>query len=194
VKNDAVAPFKLYSIDDAPDSSKKFLKQAQVAFGLIPNVEAVMALSPALLATYMTGWDQFSESSLTDAEMQIVYQTANFENNCSYCMPWHTILSENAGLSKEDVSALRNGASLSDNKHEALRVFARTLVHTNGNIAPVTLRDFLGSGYTEKNALEVILGLSIKVMSNFTNAIAQTPLDDAARHKKWEKPSLREQV
>jgi len=191
---DAIAPFKLYSTDDAPDASKKFLKQAQAAFGLVPNVEAVMAQSPALLATYMTGWDQFGECSLTDAEMQIVYQTANFENNCSYCMPWHTILSENAGLSEVDVNALRNGASLSDSKHEALRVFAKALVLTNGNIAPAALQSFFESGYTEQNALEVILGLSIKVMSNFTNAIAQTPLDDAALHKKWAKPSLREQA
>ncbi|QDG79790.1 carboxymuconolactone decarboxylase family protein [Labrenzia sp. PHM005] len=186
-----MAPFNLYTIETAPDASKEHLASAKATFGLIPNVEAVMAQAPALLGTYMTGWDLFGETSLSAAEQQIVYQTANFENNCGYCMPWHTILSEKAGLSKTDVEALRNGASLSDRKQEALRLFTRDLVRTNGNIAPASLVAFFADGYDQRSALEVILGLSIKLMSNYTNAIAQTPLDEAASHKKWQKPHLR---
>ena len=188
---ETVAPFKRYSIEDAPEASRDYLAKAQAAFGLIPNVEAVMAQAPALLATYMSGWDSFGETGLNEAEQQIVYQTANFENNCGYCVPWHTILSENAGLSKADVDALRNGGNLSDQKQEALRVFTRDLVRTNGNVPPASLEAFFSNGYNEKHALEVVLGLAIKVMSNYTNAIAQTPLDEAARHKAWQKPTLR---
>lgn len=124
-------------------------------------------------------------------EQQIVYQTANFENNCEYCMPWHTILSEQVGLSHADVEALRQGSELSSDKHEALRVFSRDLIRTQGNIEPHALTKFFTAGYTEKHALEVILGLSVKTMSNYTNAIAQTPLDEAAASKNWKKPTLR---
>jgi len=85
-------PFKLFNIETAPEESKANLKAAKDAFGLIPNVEGVMAQAPSLLETYMTGWDQFSQNSLSAQEKQVVYQTANFENNCEYCMPWHTIL------------------------------------------------------------------------------------------------------
>lgn len=184
-------PFNLYTIETAPDASKTYLESAKAAFGLVPNVEAVMAQAPGLLATYMTGWDRFDETSLSAVERQIVYQTANFENNCGYCVPWHTILSENAGLSESDVEALRNGANLSDGKQNALRIFTRDMVRNNGNIAPADLQAFFAQGYDEQHALEVVLGLAIKVMSNYTNAIAQTPLDEAATHKKWQKPNLR---
>ncbi|WP_419902175.1 carboxymuconolactone decarboxylase family protein [Kiloniella sp.] len=190
--NDAIpTPFPLLDEATAPEKSLPYLAQAKAAFGLIPNVEKVMSQAPSLLAAYMTAWDEFNESSLSDVERQIVYQTANFENNCQYCMPWHTILSEMAGMAAADVEALRQGAALSNPRAEALRVFARDLVRTNGSIAPHTLKAFLTSGYTEQQALEVILGLSVKTMSNFTNAIAQTPLDKEAIHKEWAKPSLR---
>ena len=37
----------------------------------------------------------------------------------------------------------------------------------------------LGAGYTARTVLEVILGTAVKVMSNYTNHIAGTPLDKA---------------
>ncbi len=191
MKEEKLRPFARLTEKNAPEKSKSFLAQAESAFGMVPNVEAVMAQAPALLATYMTGWDLFAETSLSAVEQQIVYQTANFENNCGYCMPWHTILSENVGMIPADVEALRNGAPLNDSKHEALRQFTKTLLRTNGNAEPAALSAFFAAGYTEQSALEVILGLSIKLMSNYTNAIAQTPLDAAAKHKAWHKPSLR---
>ncbi len=185
------SPFPLYGKDDAPEKSRPYLEQAEAAFGLIPNVERVMAAAPGLLAAYMTAWDQFDETTLTPAERQIVYQTANFENNCEYCLPWHTILAENSGLAPVDVEALRHAAPLSDPKQEALRVFTRDLLRTRGSVEPAALRAFLDAGYGEVQALEVVLGLGVKLMSNYTNAIAQTPLDEAAQHKAWKKPSLR---
>ncbi|WP_420810229.1 carboxymuconolactone decarboxylase family protein [Erythrobacter colymbi] len=69
-----------------------------------------MANAPALLATYSFGWEVFDETSLSPVERQIVYQTANFENECNYCVPWHTLLVKQAGADTETVEALRRGS------------------------------------------------------------------------------------
>ena len=191
MNNYTVAPFERFNEDTAPEKSKPYLAKAKAAFGLIPNVEQVMAQSPSLLASYMTAWDEFDTTTFTPAERQVVYQTANFENNCRYCVPWHTILSESAGMSGEDVEALRNGAPLSNEKHEALRIFTKDLLRTQGSIEPHALNAFMKAGYTQQHALEVVLGIAVKIMSNYTNAIAQTPLDEEAQSKAWVKPSLR---
>ena len=186
-----VAPFELFNEETAPQKSKPYLTKAKAAFGLVPNVEQVMAQAPSLLASYMTAWGEFDATTLTPSERQIVYQATNFENNCQYCMPWHTILSENAGMSEEDIEAMRNGAPLSNPKEEALRMFTRDLVRTQGSVEPYALEAFLTAGYSEQHALEVILGIAVKLMSNYTNSIAQTPLDTEAKSKEWHKPSLR---
>lgn len=187
----AVKPFQIFNEKTAPEASKNNLISAKEAFGLIPNVEGVMAQAPTLLTSYMVGWDQFNQNSLSLKEKQVVYQAANFENNCEYCMPWHTLLAEQSGMSDDDVEALRNGSPLSDIKLEALRLFTRDLLRTRGSIEPYALSAFFDAGYGEQQALEVVLGLAVKTMSNYTNAIAQTPLDSVAKHKQWKKPSLR---
>ena len=184
-------PFAILGEDDAPEKSLPYLAKAKAAFGLIPNVEGVMAQAPGLLASYMTAWDEFGETSFTAVEQQVVYLTANFENNCQYCVPWHSIIADGAGMSEVDVDALRNGAQLQDQKQEALRVFTRDVIRTQGSIAPAELKAFLDAGYNQQHALEVILGVAVKIMSNYTNSIAQTPLDKEAEGKAWTKPSLR---
>ena len=44
---------------------------------------------------------------------------------------------------------------------------------------------FLAAGYSAQSVLEVILGTSLKVMSNYTNHIARTELDDAFAPNAW---------
>jgi hypothetical protein len=45
--------------------------------------------------------------------------------------------------------------------------------------------DFLAAGYTQAQILEVILGVTFKTLSNYTNHIAETPLDAAFAPNAW---------
>lgn len=184
-------PFTINTIETAPKEAQEILKDAVDNLGLIPNLYGIMSTAPGLLKAYKNSWGLFTETSFSPIEQQIVFQTVNFENNCTYCVPWHSILSEQAGMIPEDIEALRQGSSLKDSKHEALRLFTQSMVRTGGNITPYDLKSFFDAGYGEQQALEVILGISMKVISNFTNNIAQTPLDEPAQSKVWQKPNLK---
>ncbi len=149
-----------------------------------------MASVPALLAAYSASWDLFETVSLTPIERQVVYLTANFENECDYCVPWHSLLAERAGMSAADLDALRAGGSLADQRLQALHVFTKALIDERGKIAPPVLDAFVAAGFSPQQALEVVLGLAIKVMSNYTNSIAGTPLDAAVQSRAWRKPRV----
>ena len=45
-------PFKVHTIESAPEESKPMLEASVKAFGMKPNLHAVMAESPALLEAY----------------------------------------------------------------------------------------------------------------------------------------------
>ncbi|MEM7694188.1 MAG: carboxymuconolactone decarboxylase family protein [Pseudomonadota bacterium] len=171
------AGFALHSGETAPEAAKPLLKEAEAALGKVPNLERVMAEAPALLEAYVKTWAMFDTTTLTPAERQVVYQVANVENGCLYCRPWHAMLSKMAGMDAADVMALRDGKPLSDPRLEALRTFATAVLNTRGNVSEAEKSAFLAAGYTRETMLEVVLGLAIKVMSNYTNALAQTPLD-----------------
>ena len=61
------------------------------------------------------------------------------------------------------------------------------MVRQRGEMEPKQLEGFYSAGFNQQNVLEVILGLSQKVMSNYTNHIAQTPVDDAFKQFTWNK-------
>jgi len=182
--------FPLHDETTAPQAAQEALATTKRNFGMIPNLERVMASAPALLAAYSSSWDLFDASSLSPVERQVVYLTANFENECDYCIPWHSLLAEHAGMDAANLSALRAGAQLAQPRLQALHVFAKALIHERGKVSPAALEAFFAAGFSQQQALEVVLGLAIKVMSNFTNSIAGTPLDKAVEAYAWHKPRI----
>lgn len=185
-----MAIFQIHNEKTAPEASKLLLEQVHKNFGMIPNLERVMAESSALLEGYVHLWKLFDTTSLSPIERQVVYQTANFENQCEYCVPWHTRLSQLAGMAPNDIEALRQGAELADPKLEVLRRFTKSLILNRGKVAEAELKAFFSVGYSAQQALEVILGIAVKTMSNYTNSIAGTPLDKAVEKLRWKKPII----
>jgi hypothetical protein len=64
---------------------------------------------------------------------------------------------------------------LPDAKLEALRTFARAMVAKRGWVDQVDIQAFVDAGYGQRQVLEAILGVGLKVMSNDTNHVADTP-------------------
>lgn len=178
--------FVLHDSSTAPADSQETLEEAREKYGTVPNLEAVMATSPPLLKAYEMTSELFGQTSLSPAEQEVVAQTVNVHNSCDYCVPWHTLLSKTAGLDDGEVQALRAGRPLSNEKLEALRRFTAAFLRANGNIESSELNAFLNAGYSRRQALEVVLGIATKVMSNYTNSIAAPPLDDPITAHAWD--------
>ena len=183
--------FPLFDEATAPEAARPILIKTRKEFRMIPNLERTMALAPTLLESYATCWNLYGNTSLSPVERQIVYQTANLENECDYCVPWHTLLSKQAKMPQQDIEALRTGASLSDSRHEELRRFTQSLIRSKGKIVRADLDAFYRAGYNSQQALEVVLGIAIKTMSNYTNSIAGTPLDEVVKAFEWQKPTIK---
>ena len=184
--------FPLHDETTAPEGARDTLWATKNKFGMIPNLERVMASAPPLLSGYSALWDLFNQTSLSQIERQVVYLTANYENECEYCVPWHSLLAKKARMDFHSIEALRSGAPLPNKKLEALRTFTRTLIANRGKASQAELNAFFEAGYTDVQAMEVILGLAVKLMSNYTNSIAGTPLDKQVEPLRWKKPTIEE--
>lgn len=181
--------FTIHTLETAPNESKEALAHAEETFSFIPNLEGIFAEAPALLKGSMALWDLFETTSFTPIEQQVIYLTANYENSCNYCMAAHSGLAKMTGMSPENIEALRNGTPMSDKKLQALRHFTQKMVRERGWVEDSEIEAFLAAGYSKQQVLEVILGIAIKVMHNYTNHIAKTPLDQQFKPNVWSKPS-----
>ncbi len=177
--------FTTHTIDSAPEAAKPFLEGAKNTYSFVPNLLGNMAEAPSLLEGYMTLAGIFNKTDLTETERQIILMTNNRLNGCTYCMAAHTTISKMSGVETGVIEALRNNTPIADEKLEALRKFSIFVNESRGWPTDAQVNEFLNAGYTQKNILEVVLGTSLKVMSNYTNHIAKTALDYAFKPNVW---------
>ncbi len=177
--------FRTHTASTAPEASKPLLERAESAYGFVPNLLGTMAEAPAMLEGYMTLSGIFGKTDFSETERQIILMTNNRLNGCVYCMAAHTSISQTAKVPADVIESLRTNTPIADAKLEALRTFAGVINESRGWPADAEVEAFLAAGYTRQNILEVIIGTSLKVMSNYTNHIAQTDLDDAFAPNAW---------
>ncbi len=184
--------FTIHTHETAPAASKPLLDKLQKAIGFVPGLYAVLAEAPIALEAYDVLSGLFKGTSLTATEQHVVLLTINYENNCGYCMPAHTGLAKLGRVPDDVIEALRNGATITDPKLQALRMFTVQVVNKRGWVPDDDVQVFLDAGYTQQQVLEVIVGMSYKVISNYTNHISNTPVDAAFKKFAWEKPAAAE--
>lgn len=186
-----MSDFTLHSLETAPEAARPLLENSLKGFGMIPGLHAVMAEAPALLEGYQLLHALFQSSSFNAEELTVVWQTINVEHGCHYCVPAHTGIAKAMKVSDEISEALRNQTPLPTARLEALRTFTLAMLRQRGEVDQAQLQAFYAAGYSERQVLEVILGLAQKVMSNYTNHIAQTPVDRAFAPFAWEPKAAR---
>jgi alkylhydroperoxidase family enzyme len=180
-------PFPSHDLDSAPEASRPLLEGSQKAFGRLPGLHKVMAESPQMLEGYQTLHRLFGETAFDAEELTVVWQAINVEHECHYCVPAHTGIAKRMKVSDELVDALREERPLPSPKLEALRTFTLQMLRQRGNVTTAQMQAFFDAGYDHRAVLEVVLGLAQKVMSNYVNHVAETPLDDAAKAFTWER-------
>ncbi|RCW92680.1 carboxymuconolactone decarboxylase family protein [Winogradskyella arenosi] len=178
---------KIHDLESAPKEGKALLENSQKAYGMIPGLHGVLAGAPKILEAYQTLHELFTQTSFNEEELTVVWQTINVEHACHYCVPAHTGIAHMMKVDNDITEALRNETPLESAKLEALRTMTLTIVRNRGNVTQDDLEAFYAAGYGEAQVLEIILGLSQKVISNYTNHIANTPVDDAFKKFSWSK-------
>jgi len=177
--------FTLHDLDSAPEGSKPLLEKFLSDFGRIIGFYGMLAESPEALRGYKALSDAFDDSTLSDDEKTVVWQTINVEHECHYCVPAHTSMAKAMKISDELNDALRDENPLLDSKLEALRDFTLILVRNRGHATDAEIKAFLDAGYTRQNILEVVLGISEKVLSNYVNHLTKTPIDKEFDRFAW---------
>lgn len=180
--------FQLHTQETAPDGGPALLDNSIKAFGMIPGLHAVMAESPEHLEAYQKLHELFQKTSLSTVEQNVVWLTINVEHECHYCVPAHTGIAHMQKVPNDVIEALRNKTPLPDPRLEALRDFTLKVVRQRGFVDDADVQVFLDAGFTKRNVLDIVLGLAQKVMSNYVNHLAQTPIDAAFQKFAWTAP------
>jgi len=181
--------FTVHTHDTVSEDGREVLKTVQNNYGFIPNLLGVLAEAPVAAEAYLSLIDLCRRSSMTPTERHVAWFAVNYEHECQYCMAAHTVVANMEEIPDDIIDATRNGTPYSDERLQILREFTQAVVLNRGNVSPEQVEQFLAAGFTKRNVLEVILAITSKVLSNYTNHIAETPLDDQFAACAWKRPA-----
>ena len=163
----------------APEASRPALAAAVRHFGHIPSPLARMAASPVVLSAVDATFALWARVSLSPLEREVVVMTVARINGCAWCLRMHTGLLQGMGADAALIAALGTGGAIADPRLAAMARFTETAMERRGAVDDAGMADFLASGFTAAQALEVVLGIAVFTLTTYANRLTRAPLDGA---------------
>jgi alkylhydroperoxidase family enzyme len=88
----------------------------------------------------------------------------------------------------DSIESIRKGDSPERAEDAAMVSFVRAVIRSRGFVSEAELKAFFDHGFTPRNALEVVLGVTLKIMTNYTNHITHTELNPELSVYAWNAP------
>ncbi|GAA2426702.1 carboxymuconolactone decarboxylase family protein [Streptomyces mauvecolor] len=163
--------FTEHTLESAPAASRKSMEATIRHLGRLTPPVARLAGSPHLLDGFLKLTGIFEQTTMAPVAREIVVMTVAVRNECHVCVAMHTGKLRELGADEGLVTALHERRPLADPELDAVRRFTLAVLATAGGVEDEAVKDFLSYGYTEQNALEVVLGIGAYTLSTFANRL-----------------------
>jgi AhpD family alkylhydroperoxidase len=165
--------FTDHTLETAPAASRRSMEATIRNLGHLPTAVARLASSPELLDGFLKLSASFERTTLDPVARETIVMTVATRNDCHICVEMHTAKLKKLDADDAVITALRTQAPVPDERLEAMRQFTLAVLETAGGVDDDTLKAFLGHGYTERNALEVVMGIGTYTMSTLANRMTR---------------------
>lgn len=182
--------FTTHTLESAPAEARPLLARTQSQLGFVPNLYGNLAEAPEALAAYFDLHAQFEKASFTPVERQVVLLAISTENNCEFCVAAHSLTARKmVHVPDAVIDALRLMEPLPDPRLNALAEFTRAVVRERGFVDENVMDAFLRAGFTHRQIVDVVLGVSLKILSNYTNHLTGTRTNPEFASETWSRPA-----
>ncbi len=174
-----------HTAETAPEAARRALAATEKKLGYLPTAVARLAESPQLLDGFLKLTAIFDSASLDPLARETLVMTMATHNSCHVCVAMHTAALERLDADPALVTALREDKPLPDERLQALRDFALSVLAHKGDVPDADLAAFIAAGFTTRQALEVVLGIGTYTLSTFANRLTRAPLDEPMTPFAW---------
>ncbi len=147
----------IHTLDDAPADSRPLLEGIAADVGLVPNLAAAAAASPALLAGFDGLRRAVASTKLDPVLREVAGLTVGVAVDNRYGVAFHSTMLAGLGVDDADVEVLRGGGAPADPAAAAVHALAREVVLERGKVSDSTLARASAAGLSTEATLEVVL-------------------------------------
>lgn len=178
--------YEIHTVETADEDAKEPLKILESAFGFVPAAAGLMANSPALINTFFSAFGHFrGGGTFGPGERQVLLLSNAVANRSEWAVSFHTLEALQDGVEPAVVEAIRQGKAPANQRMAALSAFTQSLIGKCGHIDDAAVVAFKSAGFTDEQVFEVITGVAISAMTNYTANVASPPLEDAVLPHAW---------
>jgi len=159
-----------------PAASASLLEGVKKQIGMVPNLMATLAHSPASLESFLGFGKTLGKGELGAALHEQIAVTVAGANACGYCASAHTAVGKMHGVESDELARNLEGDS-DDPRTGAVLRFARTIVTKRGFVSDEDVAAVRDAGLGEGEIVEVVAAVALNTFTNYFNHVAQTKID-----------------
>lgn len=173
-----MARIPVHTTHSAPEQSRDELKALEAKFGKVINIHGEMAHSPVVLQSYIAIQQVIADHGSFDARTrEAIALAVGNANECNYCQAAHTGGGKAAGLTSNEMIAIRRGEADFDAKLDALLTLARQYTTNLGSVEDSSWQAALDAGWSDKQITELAAHVTLNQLTNYFNHFVETDLD-----------------
>ena len=167
-----------HDLTDAPLASRDLLEDVGRRTGKIMSIHTGMAHSPVTLAAHTSISAAIAEHGTFDARTrEAIALAVGTINGCDYCDAAHTLTGRHAGLTADEMPAVRRGDNSFDPELGALPDVMRSAAKSQGTVDEDLWSSALEAGWSDTQLTEAFSYLMANLMTNFFNPYVEPVLD-----------------
>ncbi len=164
-----MSDFTFHTIENTRGEAHELLSNVKERYGFVPNLFAYMAEAPVTIKAYTQLNDLLEETSFTPLDRQYALLAISALSECDFCTAAHGGMATMFKGDEEVIRAIVTNQAIANPAVAALVRTARAVVEKRGWTDEADLKAFYDAGYTQQQYLELILIVTIKTLSNYTN-------------------------
>jgi alkylhydroperoxidase family enzyme len=172
--------------DTAPPASRPVLETIAGDLGFVPNLAAVAAASPTLLAAFDALRRTVADPAFPAVHREIVGVAVGVAVDNAYGVAFHSTVLARLGVDEREIDAMRAGTEPTDPVHAAVYAFAREVVMQRGKVDDDVLHRASDAGLTDADVLQLVAECTFAgLVGTIDNLAGRVPLDEFLRPRQW---------
>lgn len=170
-----MSTFNVPKREEVTEGNQAIFDNLEKALGFVPNLYATYAHSENALGNYLAL--SGVKTSLNAKQKEVVNLAVSQVNDCSYCLAAHTAIGKMNGFTDSQILELRAGQASFDTKLDALARLSKNITENRGAADEAVVANFLSTGWTKENLVDVIVLVGDKTISNYLHKTTNVPVD-----------------
>jgi uncharacterized peroxidase-related enzyme len=160
----------------ATAEAQSALDLVQSAFGGIPNLMKMVAISPNVLTGVMALNQAVTSGDLETSLVEQIALLTSGINQCEYCVAVHVYVGQQVGLSRQELICNLQGKA-SDPTAQAVLNFTSAVVNNRGKIDVSKIQALRDCELSDKAILEIVGVIGLYTFLNYAKHLTQPVLD-----------------